>query len=95
MPNKKKRAHTDTTVPYIPVDPQDLLAAVLRTPPPPDEETLVRDSKRRQREDAEHIAASKAKVAQSQQAVRASREQLRTAPKRAGSRRKARRNRKD
>jgi hypothetical protein len=31
---KKKRLHTDTTVPYIPADPQDIMAALLRTPPP-------------------------------------------------------------
>lgn len=33
----KKRPHTDTTVPYIPADPQDIMAALLRTPPPPDD----------------------------------------------------------
>jgi hypothetical protein len=31
---KSKRPHTDTSIPYIPADPQDIIAALLRTPPP-------------------------------------------------------------
>jgi hypothetical protein len=30
-----KNAHDDTTSPYIPAGPQDVMAALLRTPPPP------------------------------------------------------------
>jgi hypothetical protein len=31
----KKRPHTDTTVPHVPADERDIMAALLRTPPPP------------------------------------------------------------
>jgi hypothetical protein len=30
---KKKRPHADTTVPYIPADPQDIMAAAERAAP--------------------------------------------------------------
>jgi len=30
----KKKAHTDTTVPHVPADERDIMAALLRTPPP-------------------------------------------------------------
>ena len=30
---KKKRPHADTTVPHIPADPKDIMAALGRTPP--------------------------------------------------------------
>jgi hypothetical protein len=30
---KKKRRHADTTVPHIPADPKDIMAALGRTPP--------------------------------------------------------------
>jgi len=32
---KKKRPHTDTTVPHVPANERDIMAALLRTPPPP------------------------------------------------------------
>ena len=32
---RKKRPHTDTTVPYVAADPMDIMAALLKTPPPP------------------------------------------------------------
>jgi len=32
---RKKRPHTDTTVPYVPADVQDIMAALLKTPPRP------------------------------------------------------------
>lgn len=32
---KKKRPHTDTTVPHVAADVHDIMAALLRTPPPP------------------------------------------------------------
>jgi hypothetical protein len=31
---RQKRAHADTTVPHIPADPQDIMAALLKAPPP-------------------------------------------------------------
>jgi hypothetical protein len=32
---RKKRPHADTTVPHVPASPEDIMAALLRTPPPP------------------------------------------------------------
>jgi hypothetical protein len=46
---KRKRAHADTTVPYIPVDRQDIMAALLRTPPPPAGDKSTRKAVKRKR----------------------------------------------
>jgi hypothetical protein len=42
---KKKRPHTDTTVPHIPADVHDIMAALLRTPPPKAGEQATRKAK--------------------------------------------------
>jgi hypothetical protein len=49
---KKKRPHTDTTVPYIAADPQDIMTALLRTPPPPAGDKATRKLTKRQTERA-------------------------------------------
>jgi hypothetical protein len=43
---KKKRPHTDTTVPYIPADLQDIMAALLRTHPPTGDKATRKPTKR-------------------------------------------------
>lgn len=35
MVKKTKRINQDTTVPPVPANPADIMAALLRTPPPP------------------------------------------------------------
>lgn len=35
MKPKKTRLHTDTTVPHVPADVREIMAALLKTPPPP------------------------------------------------------------
>lgn len=42
---KKKRAYTDTTVPYVPADPLKIMGALLNTPPPPAGEKSTRKAK--------------------------------------------------
>jgi hypothetical protein len=41
----KKRPHADTTVPSIPADERDIMAALLRTPPPPAGDKSTRKGK--------------------------------------------------
>ena len=48
---KKKRAHTDTTVPHIPANAFEIMEALLKTPPPPagDKSTRKKVTKRKAR----------------------------------------------
>lgn len=46
---RKKRAHTDTTVPYIPADPRDIMAALLRTPPPAGDKSTQKVARKKKR----------------------------------------------
>lgn len=51
---KKKRVHTDTTVPHVPASAVDIMAALLNTPPPPagDKSTRKRKPKRKRKQKA-------------------------------------------
>ena len=55
---KKKRPHTDTTVPHIPANAFEIMEALLKTPPPPVGDKSTRKGRM---QDAQKRAVKRAK----------------------------------